>query len=139
MANGLFDNFWDITLAGEVYSSLIVMLIIIILSIVVGILSRRRDPLKKPTGFMNVVEFGVSYFDKFAKDMFGPAFKDMGGFIMGIAVYLFLSFIFGLLGLPAPMTYMAIPLSSVSACLISWLFSLLYKEKVTLDNGVACD
>ena len=109
--NELLENFWKFDIAPEVYSSLIVILFIIVLCIIINCISKNRDPLEKPTGFMNVVEFGVSFFDKFAREMFGPAFKDMGGFIMGIAVYLFLSFIFGLLGLPAPMTYMAIPLS----------------------------
>lgn len=112
-AEDLFANFWDVTISGEVYSSLIVILIVIILAIVVGIMfsKRKKDPLKKPTGFYNVVELGVNFFDKFARDMFGPAFKDMGGYVMAIAVYLFISFIWGLTGLPSPMVYMAIPLS----------------------------
>ena len=41
----------------------------------------------------------------------GTALPNFGGFIMGVAMYLFLSFIFGLTGLPSPVTYMAIPLS----------------------------
>ena len=36
---------------------------------------------------------------------------NFGGFIMGVAVYLFIAFIFGLTGLPSPVTYMAVPLS----------------------------
>ena len=41
----------------------------------------------------------------------GIKFKGYGGFIMAIAVYLFISFIFGLTGLPSPVTNLAVPLS----------------------------
>ena len=110
-SGSILDNFFKIEIPGELLSSLIVCLIIIVLSIVVAIISRHRDPLKRPKGFMSVVEYGVTFFDKFAVEMMGPAFKNMGGFVMALAIYLFTSFIFGLTGLPSPMTYMAIPLS----------------------------
>ena len=86
-------------------------MIIIVLSVIVCILAKRADPLKKPKGLLSIAEFGVGWFDKFAVDMMGPAFKGMGGFVMAIGIYLFTCFIFGLTGLPSPMTYMAIPLS----------------------------
>ncbi len=41
----------------------------------------------------------------------GPRYRGFGGFIMAVAVYLFLAFIWGLTGLPAPITYLATPLS----------------------------
>ena len=110
-SGSIFDNFLKIEIPGEIFSSLIVCLIIIVLSIVVAIISKHRDPLKRPKGFMSIVEYGVTFFDKFAVEMMGPAFKNMGGFVMALALYLFTSFIFGLTGLPSPMTYMAIPLS----------------------------
>ena len=104
-------HFFDFDLAPEVYSSLIVCFILIVLSIVIAIISKHRNPYVRPRGFMSVVEYGVNFFDNFAVEMMGPAFKGMGGFVMAIAMYLFTSFIFGLTGLPSPMTYMAIPLS----------------------------
>ena len=110
-SGSIFDNFLKIEIPGEIFSSLIVCLIIIVLSIIVAIISKHRDPLKRPKGFMSIVEYGVTFFDKFAVEMMGPAFKNMGGFVMALALYLFTSFIFGLTGLPSPMTYMAIPLS----------------------------
>ena len=113
--SGLLDesmqHFFDFDIAPEVYSSLIVCLILIVFSVVVGILARFRKPTDRPKGILSAVEYGVTFFDKFAVDMMGPAFKGMGGFIMAIAMYLFTSFIFGLTGLPSPMTYIAIPLS----------------------------
>src|SRR5574344_1185357 len=107
----MFDDFLKLELSGEVISSLIVMGIIIILAIIVGIMARFQDPLKKPKGLLLLAELGVGFFDNFTKGMIGTKLSGFGGFIMAIAVYLFLSFIFGLTGLPSPTTNMAVPLS----------------------------
>lgn len=109
--NNIFSNFFKINIAGELVSSLIVILIIVILSLIVGILAAKHDPLKKPKGLLLLAEMGVNFFDNFARDLVGTALPNFGGFIMGVAMYLFISFIFGLTGLPSPVTYMAVPLS----------------------------
>ena len=109
--SNIFSNFFKINIPGELVSSLIVILIIVILSLVVGILARRQNPLKKPKGLLLVAEMGVNFFDNFAHDLVGTTLPNFGGFIMGVAMYLFISFIFGLTGLPSPVTYMAVPLS----------------------------
>ena len=109
----IFDGFTDISsgLAPEVISSLFVMGIIVILSIIIGILSHFADPLKKPKGILFLAETGVKFFDNLVGEMMGVHFKGYGGFIMAIAVYLFISFIFGLTGLPSPVTNLAVPLT----------------------------
>lgn len=107
----MFDNFLKFDIPGEVISSLIVILIIIILAIIIGIRAHFHDPLKKPKGLLLIAEIGVNYFDGFVKDLTGTALPNFGGFIMGVAAYLFIAFIFGLTGLPSPVTYMAVPLS----------------------------
>ena len=58
-----------------------------------------------------MAECGVKFFDDFSRDLVGTTLPNFGGFIMGVACYLFLAFIFGLTGLPSPVTYMAVPLS----------------------------
>lgn len=107
----MFDNFLKFDIPGEVISSLIVMLIVIILAIIIGIRAHFHNPLKKPKGLLLIAEIGVNYFDGFVKDLTGTALPNFGGFIMGVAAYLFIAFIFGLTGLPSPVTYMAVPLS----------------------------
>ena len=107
----MFDNFFSLDIPGEVISSLIVMLIIIILAIIIAIQAHFQDPLKKPKGLLLIAEIGVQFFDNFVKDLTGSALPNFGGFIMGVATYLFIAFIFGLTGLPSPVTYMAVPLS----------------------------
>ncbi len=106
-----FDNFFVFDIAPEIYSSLIVIAIIIILSIIIGIQAHFQDPLKKPKGLLFIAETGVNFFDSLVSDMMGPSFKGFGGYVMAIATYLFLAFIFGLCGLPSPVTYLAVPLT----------------------------
>ena len=125
----MFDNFFALDIPGEVISSLIVMVIIIILAIIVGIMAHFHDPLKKPRGLLLIAEIGVKYFDGFASDLAGPAMKNFGGFIMGVAVYLFIAFIFGLTGLPSPVTYMAVPLSlGLTTFLLIHITSIRYTK-----------
>ena len=107
----MFDNFFSMDIPGEVISSLIVILIIIVLSIIIAIQAHFQDPLKKPKGLLLLAEIGVKFFDNFTEGLVGQALPNFGGFVMGVAVYLFLAFIFGLTGLPSPVTYMAVPLS----------------------------
>lgn len=107
----MFDNFLSTDIPGEVWSSLIVMAIIAVLAIIIGLLARFHDPLKKPRGLLLVAEMGVEFFDHFVENLIGKKLPGLGGFIMAVACYLFISFIFGLTGLPSPITYMAVPLS----------------------------
>lgn len=110
-ASDLFAGFFDIStgLAPEVISSLMVMGIILILCIIIAIQAHFADPLKKPKGLLFLAETGVKFFDGLVEEMMGKHFKGFGGFVMAIAVYLFLSFIFGLTGLPSPVTNLAVP------------------------------
>jgi len=108
---GTFDNFFKNELNGEVFSSLIVVLIIVVVAIIVGIKARHADPLKKPKGILFLAETGVGFFENLAVGLMGERWRFFGGYIMGIASYLFLAFIFGLTGLPSPVTNLAVPLS----------------------------
>ncbi len=98
-------------LAGGVFTSMIVMLIMIILAIYIGIRAHFHDPLKKPKGILLIAEMGVTFFEDFAEGLLGKRFRIFGGYLMAIGVYLFLAFIFGLTGLPSPMTTLSVPLS----------------------------
>ena len=106
-------QFLDISdgLSGSTISSLIVMGIMVLLSFYVAIRAHFADPLKKPKGILFLVEVGVNFFDRLVEEIMGKRYRGFGGFYMAIAVYLFLSFIFSLTGLPSPTVYLATPLS----------------------------
>lgn len=120
MLNEKFASFFEFDIAPEVISSLIVIFIIMVLALIVGIQAARQDPLKKPKGLLLIAEIGVTFFDNLVESLMGPLFKGFGGYIMAIATYLFIGFIFGLTGLPSPVTYLAVPLSLafLTFCLI---------------------
>lgn len=98
-------------LSRETISSLIIMGILVLLSIYIAIRAKFANPLKKPTGILFLAEVGVNFFDHLVSEMMGKKYEGFGGFIMAIAVYLFIAFIWGLTGLPSPVTNLATPLS----------------------------
>ncbi len=112
-AQDLADRFLDTStgLSGETISSLILIGIICLLCFYIAIRARFANPLKKPRGILFLAEVGVTFFDGLVESLMGKKYRGFGGFIMAIAVYLFLAFIWGLTGLPSPVVYLATPLS----------------------------
>ena len=106
-------QFLDVSkgLSGETISSLILVGIIILLCIYIAIRAHFVNPLKKPRGILFLAEVGVTFFDNLVESVMGKRFRNFGGFIMAVGVYLFMAFIWGLTGLPSPIVYLATPLS----------------------------
>ena len=98
-------------LSGETISSLIIVGILCLLSLYIAIRAHFQDPLKKPKGILLLAEIGVNFFDNLVETLMGKYYRGFGGFILAIACYLFIAFIWGLTGLPSPVTYLATPLS----------------------------
>lgn len=107
----IFKKFFVFDLPGEVIMSLIVVAILIIVCLIIFILVKRADPLKKPHGFLAVVEIGVEKIDGLVDENMGPSFANFGGFVLAIALFIFSSFVVGLTGFPNPLTYLGVPLS----------------------------
>lgn len=98
-------------ISGETWSSLILVGVICLLCFYVAIRARFADPLKKPKGILFLAEVGVTFFDGLVEQIMGRRYRGFGGFIMAVAVYLFMAFIWSLTGLPSPIVYLATPLS----------------------------
>lgn len=96
---------------GDIIVALIVIGVLIVLAIIVGILARRADPLKKPKGLLLIVEWCVEKLDAFVADAMGPGFENFGGILLGIIPFTFISFTIGITGLPTPMNNLAVPLT----------------------------
>lgn len=123
------NHFFDFDIAPEVYSSLIVILLLIILCLVIFILAKCANPLKRPKGLLLLVEWAVEKMDGFVDETMGPAFVGFGGYFLAIASYLFLAFVFGLTGFPSPITYIACPLSlSIIMFLLIHITSIRYTK-----------
>lgn len=90
---------WN-TLPPEFLSSILALLIVLIIAVVVKIKLRHYDPLKKPSGFLNLVETVVNFADKWVKNLMGPAFEGFGGYIICVGIYIFIGFFIGMIGIP---------------------------------------
>lgn len=99
------------TLSGEVIVAIALCFILCVLAVVIGILAKKADPLKKPKGLLLLAEWAVEKLDSFTADIMGVGFENFGGILMGIIPFLFLSFTIGVTGLPTPMNNLAVPLS----------------------------
>jgi len=103
-----FQQAFD-SIPGEIVVSLIVVFIIFIFSLIVFLKLKKADPLAKPKGILHLAEIGVDGIDNLVKTQMGWRFKNMGGYFLAIALFVFISFIFGLTGLPSPMSYYMVP------------------------------
>lgn len=97
--------------SGETIVFLGICLLLIILFIIVGLLAKKADPLKRPKGLLLIAEMCVEKLDNFVDETMGPGFNNFGGLLLGIIPTLFLSFTIGIVGLPTPMTNLAVPLT----------------------------
>lgn len=114
------------SLPPEFITSVIVMLAILAFSIFIYFKVKKFDPLEKPKGFMHVCEVVVEFADNQVEKLMGKPFREYGGYIIAVGLFVFFGFFFGMIGipnffqvgaswylepLPNPFTNLAIPLS----------------------------
>ncbi len=95
---------------GEIYSSILVVLIIFVICLIIFIKVRKTDPLAKPKGIVHLAEILVTTIDGMVNQYMSPKLSFLGGYFTAVAMYLFLGFTFSLFGLPSPTTYLMVPL-----------------------------
>jgi len=108
-------HMFDWNMDASMYSSLLIMAILLLLAIIVGIRARialkKKEYLERPHGMMFVADAYVEFCTNFAKDKMGYSFENMGGYFMTLFAYLFIAFNWGLTGLPTVIDWLAAPLS----------------------------
>lgn len=95
----------------EIIVSLAIMVVIAIFSIVIGNKMKKADPLAKQTTGAFLGEFIVGGVVNYAEGLMGKRYKNYYHYFVLVAMYLPLAFLSGLLNLPSPITYFAVPLS----------------------------
>ena len=95
----------------EIIVSLAIMVIIAIFSIVIGNKMKKADPLAKQTTGVFIGEFIVGGVVNYAEGLMGKRYKNYYHYFVLVAMYLPLAFLSGLLNLPSPITYFAVPLT----------------------------
>lgn len=86
----------------EFITSMIVMLIIIVFSFVVYFKQKKLGPLDKPKGIVNFAETVVEFGDRQVGELMGcpKYFSNFGGYVIPLALYIFLGFFIGMMGIP---------------------------------------
>lgn len=109
--HSMFD--WQID--GPLYSSLLVIAILIIICFFVFFRFRRaykREEYKKrPKGLVFAVEQYYGFANGFVRENMGEGFNYFTVYFMALFAYLFLSFIWGITGMPSIIDWMAAPLA----------------------------
>ena len=95
----------------EIIVSLAIMVVIAIFSIVIGNKMKKADPLAKQTTGVFIGEFIVGGVVNYAEGLMGKRYKNYYHYFVLVAMYLPLAFLSGLLNLPSPITYFAVPLT----------------------------
>jgi F-type H+-transporting ATPase subunit a len=107
-----------LSLPAETYTSLMVMVVISLLSFMVYFKAKKVDPLSKPKGFLLVFEMFFVTIEKLTIQNMGKHFRYYTPYFLAITLYIFISFIFGLTGLPSPLSYY---LNTFTIVLISFI------------------
>ncbi len=86
----------------EFISSLLAMLVIVVLVFVVYFKGKKYGPFDKPKGIVNAAEMLVEFAEKNVKELMGKDFLPFTGYVLGLGLYIFISFIIGMIGIPNP-------------------------------------
>ena len=93
------------TLPIQTYTSLIVMTLISIFSVIVFFKAKKADPLAKPQGILLFAEVIVSTVQTLLARNMGKHFRHLESYFLSLMLYIFVGFLFGLTGLPSPLSY----------------------------------
>ena len=104
---------WD--LDPQLFSSLMVMLIVLVLAILLGIKARiglkKKTYLKRPKGLLFLGELYYDTCHDFVTSRMGASHESFTGYFMCLFAYLFLAFIWGVTGLPSIIDWLAGPIT----------------------------
>lgn len=103
------------SLDAPLFSSLIIMAILLILGAIIGIRAhiglKRKEYLQRPKGLLFIAELYYDMCDNFVVSNMGKSGAGYAGYFWTLFAYLFLGFTFSLLGLPSVIDWLAAPLS----------------------------
>lgn len=104
----------------EFISSLLAMLIVIVLVFVVYFKGKKYGPFDKPKGIVNAAETLVEFAENKVSELMGKSFLPFTGYVIGLGLYIFISFLVGMAGIPNP-----IVIGDDAILNSSWLFKPL--------------
>ena len=107
-------NMWSLDFDAQMYSSLLIIAILLVLTVVVGIQARhvykKKLYLQRPHGGYMIAEWGVEKLGNWVETTMGPGWENMTGYFLALSVYLFIAFNWGLTGMPSVIDWLPGPL-----------------------------
>ncbi|MFA6800843.1 MAG: FoF1 ATP synthase subunit a [Acholeplasmataceae bacterium] len=97
---------------GYFYTSVLIMVAIMIFSIIVGIKIKKMNPKEKPGKVMSLIILSISGLNKLVKEVIGKHWKVLAPIIISLGMYIFISNIIGVTGVQtSPTKFSAITFS----------------------------
>ncbi len=123
-----FSFGWEF-LDAPLFSSLLVMLVILALAAVIGLLASRADPRKPSKGLLFLAEWGYEKLEGFVQENMGAAMLNYLPYFLAMVPYCGLAFLVGLTGLPSVIDWMAAPLSMAVIMFVTIHFTAVRYQK----------
>lgn len=95
----------------EIYSSVIVMILVSVFAIIVGHLAKKQPANEAPSTLVWIGEEIVNGITGFVHNLMGRKFSPLTGYFVALILYLPLSFLIGLIGFPTPVTIYSVTFS----------------------------
>jgi len=126
-------SMWSWDLDASLFSSLIIIFLLIVVAIVVGVHARiiykKKKYLERPKGAYMVIELAVEKLGEWVEGMMGPGWDKMTGYFLALVSYLFLGFIWGITGMPSVIDWLAAPLClSIIMFILIQFFAVKYNH-----------
>ncbi len=136
MIQTLLDNLVSGLTAPYFITSVVIMLIIMTFSVLIGHKVKKMDPKAKPGKFISLVIGAISFLNNFVKDVIGKHWRIITPIILSLALYIFISNISGITGLPyTPTKYSAITFSlSIIAVFVIQMMGFISKGKKHINS-----
>lgn len=117
-------------------TSLVIMGLIMLASVLIGFKVKRMDVKAKPNKFMSLVIGGIAFLNEFVKDVIGKHWRVITPIILSLGMYILISNISGITGLPyTPTKYSAITFSlSIVAVFVIQMMGFISRGKGHLKS-----
>ncbi len=119
-------------------TSVVIMSLIMLFSVIVGNKVKKLDPKARPGKLMSLVISGISFLNDFVKDVIGKHWRIITPVILSLGLYIFISNISGITGIPyTPTKYSAITFSlSIVAVFVIQMMGFISKGKKHMNSFI---
>lgn len=131
-----FSNFFDCSwegfingITGEIWMSFFIMGLIVLIAVIIRLMYIKDDPLAERKGIKLLLETAIEKLENFIVEIMGKKYSFYTGYFFGLIMYMMLSFIIGVSGLPNPLVSLVVPLSMATCTFVLIHFTAIKANK----------